>query len=533
MAIRMIPMAFVFVGAIGVALLVTQLVIRSAHALRLYDRPGGVRHIHCRPVARLGGIAVFAATVIGVVAAETQNPSSPAQQRFFLAILLGGGSVFLAGLLDDLKGLSAIPKLTVECGAALIVCLLGLEIDVIGLGPVGTLSTGELAVPLTVLWIVGVTNAFNLVDGLDGLATGIAIVALATVLATAVVIGNGTVAVCAVALLGALLGFGRYNLPPAKIFLGDSGSLFVGFFLAVLSVEASIKSTTIVLLVVPLCAVAIPLIDMSLAILRRWLRGSPIFRADARHMHHRLLALGLRPEQAALVLVLGAGAFALIGVTILLSPQVVQLPISLIGGGAALALAMSGVRRLKYDEFDEAAAAVADVFQTRHCVHARIYARETASRIAAAKSRAQLDDILRESAATLRYERMEFIDLDRQLSVSAYTKGGADAPASEVWVLEYPVSRDDGGRATHVLSIASDVRCAPRTYGAERIAHVIAPSLKAWLTRSRPAFLDAEVPFGATSGDAVPVRASPDSVGEGYRRESVTVATTTGQPAAE
>ena len=500
----MTTMVPVLLSAILIALLVTPAVIRIAGTLRLYDPPGGARHVHSRPIPRLGGIAVFVATVIGVIIAETLGPASAERHRFFLAILLGGGCVFLAGLVDDLRGLSAIPKLAAECAAALIVCLLGLEIDVIGLGAVGIFDTGSLAIPVTVLWIVGVTNAFNLVDGLDGLATGIALVALATMLTTAVAVGNGPVALGSVALLGALLGFGRFNLPPAKIFLGDSGSLFVGFFLAVLSVEASIKSTTVVLMAVPLCAVAIPLIDMSLAIVRRWLRGSPIFDADARHLHHRLLALGLRPERAALVLVLGAGAFALIGLAILFSPQIVQPRIGLIGGIGALVLLMSGVRKLKYHEFDEAAAAVADVFQTRHSVHERIHARETAHRILNAPSIRHIDDTLRESANALRFARMEFVDVDRRLDGAAYTKGHGAAytngnglvghPVPHVWVLEYPVAVDSRGRATHVLCIAGDARRPPHAFGAERIAWVIVPALATWLlAHSSPTLTDTEV----------------------------------------
>jgi len=482
------------IGAIVVALLVTPSVIRVAGTLGLYDPPGDARHVHKRPVPRLGGIAIFVATVIGVVLAESLNHSSPAQQRFFLAILLGGGSVFIAGLVDDLRGLSALPKLAVEIIAALIVCLLGLEIDVIGIGPVGYLDTGPLAVPLTVLWIVGVTNAFNLVDGLDGLATGIALVALGTMLTTAVAIGNDTVAIGSVALLGALLGFGRFNLPPAKIFLGDSGSLFVGFSLAVLSVQASIKSTTVVLFAVPLCAVAVPLIDMALAIVRRWLRGSPIFGADARHLHHRLLALGLRPERAALVLVLGAGAFALIGLAIVFSPQIVQPRIGFIGGIGALVLVMSGVRKLKYHEFDEAAAAVADVFHTRLTVHERINARETAQRILSAKSQRHIDDALRESANALRYARMDFVTVDRRMDGAAYTNGRVGQPLPHLWVLEYPVAVDNRGQATHVLCIAGDARRAPHAFGAERVAWVIVPALATWLlTNSYPALADTQV----------------------------------------
>jgi len=499
------PLLLVLLAAGAAAFVLAPLVIRIAAAFKLYDTPGGdTRHVHKRPVPRLGGVPVFVATVIGVSVIALQNPLSTAQQRFFLAILLGGGSVFIAGLLDDVRGLRPLTKLVVECVAALIVCRLGLEIEMIGLGPAGTVLTGHLAVPLTVLWIVGVTNAFNLVDGLDGLATGIAIVALSTVLATAYMLRNGAVVIGCVALLGALLGFGRYNLPPARLFLGDSGSLFVGFFLAVLSVEASIKSTTVVLFVVPLCALAIPLIDMTLAIARRWLRGAPIFGADARHMHHRLLALGLRPERAVLVLVLAAVAFALLGMVVVFTPQIDQVRIGLFGGTIALALAIVGIWRLKYDEFGEAASTFADAFQARQVVHERICARDAARRISDAESLAQVNAILRDSAAELRYVRMELVRADGRrndfigrAAIGRPTHG----EARPTWVLECQVGSSPGARTGYVLSISGETRLARRGYGAERIVQVLAPTLEAWVARSSTTGLDAEVPLVAVNDD--------------------------------
>lgn len=500
----MSPLLLVLLAAGTAALLLAPLVIRIAARFELYDRPGGdTRHVHKRPVPRLGGIPIFVATVIGVSVTALQDPMSIAQQRFFLAILLGGGSVFLAGLLDDVRGLRPLPKLAVECVAALIVCWLGLEIEMIGLGPAGTVLTGHLAVPLTVLWIVGVTNAFNLVDGLDGLATGIAIVALSTVLAAAYVLGNGAVIIGGGALLGALLGFGRYNLPPARLFLGDSGSLFVGFFLAVLSVEASIKSTTVALFVIPLCALAVPLIDMMLAIARRWLRGAPIFGADARHIHHRLLALGLRPERAVLVLVLAAAAFALLGMLVVFAPQIAQVRIGVVGGTAALVLAIIGIWRLKYDEFGEAASTVADAFQARQVVHERICAREAARRITDAETLAQVNAILRDSAAELRYVRMELVRAEgRENDIRASATNGkpANGEASPAWVLECQVAGGRGRLAGYVLSISGDARLARTGYGAERVAQVLAPTLEAWAARSSTN-LDTEIPLVSVRDD--------------------------------
>jgi UDP-GlcNAc:undecaprenyl-phosphate GlcNAc-1-phosphate transferase len=490
-------MLFILLTGLAVALLVTPLVVRVASKRGLFDQPGDPRRMHARPIPRLGGIAVFTATMIALLVAALQMPLAPHGRQFLVAILLGGGGVFAAGLVDDVRGLRALTKLAVECVAAFAVCLLGLQIDVIGLGPAGVVATGPLAVPLTVLWVVGVTNAFNLVDGLDGLATGIAIVALGTVLVTAQMFGDPAVVVGCVALLGALLGFGRFNLPPARIFLGDSGSLFVGFFVAVLSLNASIKSTTVVLVLVPLFALAIPLIDMSLAIARRWLRGKPIFGADASHIHHRLLALGLTPPMAVGVLVLMAMAFALVGMVVVFTPQQAQLRIGLIGGTVALAMALFGIRRLKYTEFDEAASTVADVVHARRIVHERICAREAARQIANAQSLAQVNHILQDSAAELRYIRMELVRAGARANGvgGVAASPGTNGAASHAWVLECPVPDCHGAPASYVLSISGDPSVTRAGYGVERVAHLLTPTLQAWAARSSWGATDVEVPI--------------------------------------
>ena len=494
------PIELVLITSGALALLVTPMVIRLAARLQLYDRPGG-RRIHAAPVPRLGGVAVFVGTVVALTVAALRTPLSSGQQRLLLAIFLGGGSLFLAGLVDDLRGLRPSVKLGVECGAALMVCLLGLEIDVIGLGSAGTVATGHLAIPLTVLWIVGVTNAFNLIDGLDGLATGIALVALGTVLVTAHMFGSPAVMIAAAALLGGLLGFGRYNLPPARIFLGDSGSLFVGFFLAVLSVEASIKSTTVVLVIVPLCALALPLIDMTLAIARRWLRGSSIFSADARHIHHRLLALGLRPGTVLAILLLAAAAFAVVAVLVVVAPQQAQLAVGLAGGILVLALALIGIRRLKYHEFHEAKSAVLDVLHARQAVHERICAHEATDRLRDARTLTQVNAIMRDSATELGFLRMEVVPASVARDLGRY-----DEAAPRVWTFQCALGNATLGHGAHVLCISGDGHHDSRFGGAERLAQVFVPRLEAWFAKRALVTAQAEVSIVHAEPEVVDAR---------------------------
>ncbi|HEV7704229.1 MAG TPA: MraY family glycosyltransferase, partial [Gemmatimonadaceae bacterium] len=287
------PLFVAFLVSALSATVFTPLVISGAKRWQLLDAPDDTRHLHDRPVPRLGGVAVFIATMLGIASTLFYGPAretlTPEWHRFVLALLLGGTVLFGAGLIDDLRRIRPVAKIVAQCVAALIVAKLGFRIEILGIGS-SVLHLGWVSIPLTILWIVAVTNAFNLIDGLDGLATGIAIVALATVFAAATALGNLEVSIVALVLIGALLGFARFNFSPARIFLGDSGSLFIGFMLAVLSMHGSIKSATAVLVAIPLFALAVPLLDVSVSILRRWLRGVPIFSPDARHIHHRLLA---------------------------------------------------------------------------------------------------------------------------------------------------------------------------------------------------------------------------------------------------
>jgi UDP-GlcNAc:undecaprenyl-phosphate GlcNAc-1-phosphate transferase len=274
-----------FVVALGASMGVLPLVLRAATRKALLDLPDGTRRVHPRAVPRLGGIAVFAGLLAAVLLWQTTSAFGVRMSSTMIALILAGGVLFAIGLIDDLRGVPPAGKLLAQGAAALLVYAAGFRLNLLHFPPDITVELGWLSLPLTVLWLVGVSNAFNLIDGIDGLAGGVGIIALAAATITALVVGNQTVPWFAIALMGALFGFLRYNMPPARIFLGDSGSLVVGFLLAVLSVRAGMQGDGSVAVLAPVFALSYPLLDTGIAILRRWLRGVPLSRGDGRHIH--------------------------------------------------------------------------------------------------------------------------------------------------------------------------------------------------------------------------------------------------------
>lgn len=307
------------------------------------------------PVPRSGGFAIVVATavsllLVGLVLEPTRALALYSFERL-LPIYLGALAILLLGVLDDVKGLSATPKLAVESAVAVGLYFAGVQVKTLWL-PVGIVELGPvLGLVLTVVWIVGITNAFNLLDGIDGGAAGAAVFALLAMFVTSVSLGQPLVAVLSVALAGATTGFLRYNFAPARIFLGDSGSLFLGFMLATLAIEGAVKGPAIVALAIPIVAFGLPVLDTGVAVVRRALRGAPIFQGDREHLHHRLLDLGLTPGQAAAILYAISAAFALASM-LFLNPNVRGMAVVLSMVGVAI---WFGVRYLHLHEFYELA----------------------------------------------------------------------------------------------------------------------------------------------------------------------------------
>ncbi|QMV44983.1 glycosyltransferase family 4 protein [Cohnella cholangitidis] len=301
-----------FIGALALALVLTPLVKKLAVRIGAIDVPNQ-RKVHTRIMPRLGGVAIYAAFTVGLLLILPWVPEgtlSAHDRNLISALLVGGTLIVLLGALDDKFDLSAKLKLLVQIGAACIVVFgFDVKIDLLNI-PFGSAMQplGEwLSIPLTIFWIVGVTNAINLIDGLDGLAAGVSGIAVTTILVMGIIMGNSTVILLSAVLLGAIVGFLFFNFHPAKIFMGDSGSLFLGFALATLSM-LGFKQITIVSFVTPLLIIGVPLSDTFFAIVRRWIHKKPIFAPDKGHLHHCLQQLGFSHRKTVLI-IYGIAAF--------------------------------------------------------------------------------------------------------------------------------------------------------------------------------------------------------------------------------
>lgn len=275
--------------ALGVTAASTPAVGRLAITLGILDQPDPRKVSQRFDVPLLGGVAVALGFGAGLAAALPQFAASVSTQRL-MGLVVGALLVLATGAYDDRFGLSAVPKFVVQIAAAAVAISSGFRIDHV----TEPISHTYIEFPtwliwvVTTLWIVGITNALNLIDGLDGLATGVAAIIALTLTVIATQAGHPLSICVGVALVGALLGFLPHNFPPARIFLGDTGALFVGYVLALLAVE-SYQRATLLTFVVPLLVLAVPLLDTGLSIVRRLWRGVNPFSADRLHMHHRML----------------------------------------------------------------------------------------------------------------------------------------------------------------------------------------------------------------------------------------------------
>jgi len=306
-----------FVLSLITGLVLTRVLRDLARRYGLYDSGGG-RKIHKQPIPRLGGVAVVLSMCLPLVGlAFYQNDISRElwmDQPLLVSLLGGGGLLFVVGLLDDLRDMRAILKLLAQVAAGVIVYAAGIRIEAISVPFFSPVHLGMLSLPATIFWMVLVTNAVNLIDGMDGLAGGVVVLAGGTLFIMSVIEDNVLAAVLLACVVGATMGFLAYNVNPATIFLGDAGSLTLGFLLALTAVHSSQKSYTLFSIVAAMMALGLPIFDLGLAVIRRFLSGQPIFRADQHHVHHRLLRMGLSQSQS--VVVLFAGAIVLEGLAL-------------------------------------------------------------------------------------------------------------------------------------------------------------------------------------------------------------------------
>lgn len=276
-----------------VAVLVTPLVRRFAFLIGAVDHPNA-RKVHVRVMPRIGGLAIYMAFMVGYF---LLLPTS----RYNTAILVGAFIILLTGLLDDRFQLSPRAKLLGQIIATVVVLNSGMRIELINLPFDQQIYLGAWSVPITCLWLIGITNAINLIDGLDGLAAGVSSIALGVIATLAMIQGNVYLTMMALLLLASTLGFLVHNFHPAKIFMGDTGALFLGYMLAVFSL-LGFKNVTLFSLVVPVLLLGLPISDTLFAIVRRFVQGRPLMSPDKSHMHHQLIDMGFSTRQAVLVM---------------------------------------------------------------------------------------------------------------------------------------------------------------------------------------------------------------------------------------
>ena len=461
------------------------LVKRVAVPMGLLDYPDDDRRQHAKPVPRLGGIGVFmglfAAALVGLAWDSTGKVVS--LSPLVVAMAIGASMLFIAGLIDDLRGVPPIVKLVVQSAAALVVFWYGFRIELLVLPGMNVVDLGILALPVTVFWIVGLSNAFNLIDGSDGLAGGVAIIALLGTAMSAIVLHDETILWCSLALIGAMLGFLRFNLPPARIFLGDSGSLVVGFLLAVLTVKGMSRPDGAVYALAPIFVLSYPLLDTGISMLRRWLRGDPLSRADGRHIHHQLRALGLGPRQT-LMLVCGLSSLvACLGLSVTFAPPDLTIAIAVAGAAMLVLILVYGTRWLQYHELVEAGASLASAVLTgRSKLQDNIYARDIARLIDQVNTTQELTAIIEENATTFRFAHMQL-----RRGMMRLTPPSSIVPeiqASRLCALDYPIIARSGLGDPLFLSIWCSIDSV-RAASAERVAQIIAPSIERWIVRCR------------------------------------------------
>lgn len=369
------------------------------------DQANSSRKVHARPVPRLGGLGIVGGFFAPLCALFVVDSGVGAHFRSETALVgglfLGGAVIAALGLYDDLRGAGARLKFSVQFAVALALYALGFRIEVIA-NPFGpALPLGMLSLPFTVLWVVGVINALNLIDGLDGLAGGVAFFGVGTNFVLAMARGDILLALLMAALAGAILGFLVFNFNPASIFMGDTGSMFLGFVLAAVSIKTSTKSGTAVAMLVPIMALGLPIMDTLLAMVRRSVVGRPLFSADREHIHHRLMSrLVLSHRSAVLVLYGLCCLFTLtaLGLNFANSAQSAML---LSGMGLVIVVLM---RKLGYLDLRRAGG-VSEA--RRKNIRLRQLVKDTTREVRAAASLQQLWNALRPLAEALDVARQE------------------------------------------------------------------------------------------------------------------------------
>ena len=320
-----------FLAAFAVSVICTPLAIKLAPKIGAVDVPKDARRVHTKPMPRFGGMAIFIGTM-AVIMAFLEKDSQ------LWGVILSGTLMYLVGVVDDLKGIPAKVKLLGQIACATILYCFSIRIttmaNLLPWGPGLIRFPVVISFLVTVVWIVGVTNAVNLIDGLDGLAAGVCCIASLSIAYTAHLHDRMTTCSIMSALAGACVGFLMFNVNPATISMGDSGSLFLGYMLASVSLlgDTPLKSTTALATLVPICVLALPLFDTTFAILRRLVTHRPIMEADRGHLHHRIMAIGWGQRRTVLILYCISGVMGVAAILFSLDMYIETLALMIIAG---------------------------------------------------------------------------------------------------------------------------------------------------------------------------------------------------------
>jgi UDP-GlcNAc:undecaprenyl-phosphate GlcNAc-1-phosphate transferase len=448
----------VFVAALLASTVFTRWVRNFAIARGWYSVPSAERHIHTRPIPRIGGIAIFLALWCTVVLGQVAGHFAAREFVFLnltLKILGPATIIFLLGLIDDFWGVNAYAKFAVQAGAAALLFWNGFGISRLSL-LAGYPQLGWLiGLPLTIIWVLWITNAFNLIDGLDGLAAGSALFSTVVTCVASIAFHNEGVLFLTLALAGAVAGFLRYNFNPASIFLGDCGSLLIGFLLSAIALAGSQKAPTVVAVAVPIVSLGLPILDVAVAVIRRFLSCKRLFAADREHIHHKLLGRGVSHKQAVLMLYGVSACFGLLSLFLLhpaTAAAISVLMVLVIG-------VLIGVRQLRYHEFEELGRAANRALNQRHVIANDISIRRATDALQGCTTRAQFCQILQDCLEPIGFDGFGvYLSSELPSGVEVYPFSHAGGSKLQLfwnrsmtstetnWSLSFSLLRQDGDR---------------------------------------------------------------------------------------
>jgi len=389
------------------SLVFTRVVRNLARAHGWLDNPALERHVHTTPIPRVGGVAIFLSFTVAIACAlflaRWSHWVLQVQWVSIFKLLGPAAMVFLLGLYDDLRRVSPTAKFLVQAFAATLLFMGGYGIHRFDLVSKSQSLQFYIGLPLTIFWVLLITNAFNLIDGLDGLAAGSALFSTAVIFVLSLFAPDPLVTLLAIVLAGVILGFLRLNFHPASIFLGDSGSLFIGFLISALAIAGSQKSPTIVAVTIPLVSLGLPILDTTLAVVRRFIGGKPIFRGDREHIHHKLLSKGLSQREAVLLLYAITAGFGFISLVLFHHASAIALILALTGTAVLI-----GVQQLRYSEFGVMLSLVQRAAHRREIVANHVAVRNAAELLDSCNDFSSICGVLQKTLQPLGFDGIAF-----------------------------------------------------------------------------------------------------------------------------